>query len=50
MKKHDNGAETPDCRSSPIQPSDLEADGIEVQSLRPWGVGLDVHKLFIVSF
>ena len=47
MKKHDNGAETPDCRSSPIQPSDLEADGIEVQSLRPWGVGLDVHKLFI---
>ena len=47
MKNHFNGTEAPDDRSSPIQPSDLEADGIEVQSLRPWGVGLDVHKLFI---
>jgi len=47
MKKHYNGAGTPDDRPSPILPSDLEAGGIEVQSLRPYGVGLDVHKLFI---
>lgn len=36
-----------DDRSFPVSPSDFEEDGIEVQSLRPWGVGLDVHKLFI---
>ena len=39
--------EVPDDRLSPIQPSDFEADGLEVQSLRPFGVGLDVHRSFI---
>ena len=46
-KKISNRMEVPDDRLSPIQPSDFEADGLEVQSLRPFGVGLDVHRSFI---
>ncbi len=47
MKKVSNEACALDAHSSPVQPSDFEADGLEVQSLRPWGIGLDVHKMFI---
>ena len=46
MKSKSEGNDSAD-RSSPISPSDFEEDGIEVQSLRPWGIGLDVHELFI---
>ena len=47
MKKDFLEAEGYDGRSLPIPPSDFEADGLEVQSLRPFGVGLDVHSQFI---
>ena len=47
MKKSSNKAEGSTDRSVPIAPSDFEEEGLEVQSLRPFGVGLDVHRLFI---
>ena len=47
MSKNYNRGEASDDRSSPVLASDLEADGIQVQSLRPFGCGLDVHRLFI---
>mgnify|MGYP002860723410 CR=1 FL=1 len=47
MKKNSNMSGGSDDRFVPIAPSDFEEEGLEVQSLRPFGVGLDVHRLFI---
>ena len=47
MKKNSIMAQGSDDRSIQIAASDFEEEGLEVQSLRPFGVGLDVHRLFI---